>query len=202
MNELKINIMKKLLIPFFLLFVLVNACKKDEISIKPSENPVSSLVSDADWVVSDGSNGGKYELGYVFSSSTKGKVTQVGAQMKDPGVYTVSIWDGDSKVLLRQKTIEQISPNKFSLALIDDLVIEKDKKYVVSINNTINNVAKGYNALRKKLSSSATIFPISRGSIIIQKSVYVSSATTMFPSVDYSSSNAFYGFADITFIPD
>jgi hypothetical protein len=197
--------MKKLLIPFFLLVVLMNSCKKDETTtpaVKPSENPVSSLVSDADWAISDGSNGGKYELGYVFSSTAKGKITQVAAQMKDPGIYTVSIWDGDSKALLRQKTIEQTSPNKFSLATVDELVIEKDKKYLVSINNTISNVAKGYNALKKKISSSATIFPISRGSIIIQKSVYAASATTVFPSVDYSASNAFYGFADITFIPD
>jgi hypothetical protein len=195
--------MKKLLIPFFLLGLLINACKKDDVAaVKPSENPVASLISDADWVVSDASNGAKYELGYVFSANAKGKVTQVAAQMKDPGIYTVSIWDGDSKGLLRQKAIEQTSPNKFSLASIDELVIEKDKKYVVSINNTISNVAKGYNSVKKKVSSSATIFPISKGSIIIQKSVYSGSGVPVFPATDYSSSNAFYGFADITFIPD
>lgn len=195
--------MKKLLIFFFFLIVLTNACKKDEkIPAKASENPVSSLISDVDWVVSDASNGSRYELGYVFSATAKGRITQLAAQMKDPGIYTVSVWDADSKSLLRQKAIEQTSPNKFSLAMVDELVIEKDKKYVVSINNTINNVAKGYNALKKKVTSSATIFPISRGSIIIQKSVYSISAVTIFPLVDYSSSNAFYGFADITFIPD
>ena len=75
-------------------------------AVKPSENPVSSLISDTEWAVSDASNEGKYELGYVFSSSAKGKVTQVAAQMKDPGIYTVSIWDAESKGLLRQKTIE------------------------------------------------------------------------------------------------
>ena len=195
--------MKKLLIFFFFLIVLTNACKKDEtIPVKASENPVSSLISDVDWAVSDASNGSRYELGYVFSATAKGKITQLAAQMKDPGIYTVSVWDADSKSLLRQKAIEQTSPNKFSLATVDELVIEKDKKYVVSINNTISNVAKGYNALKKKVASSAAIFPISRGSIIIQKSVYSISAVTIFPSVDYSASNAFYGFADITFIPD
>lgn len=195
--------MKNLLFPLFLLIFLTNACKKDEtVALKPSENPVASLLTDTNWSVYDATNGSKYELGYVFSSSTKGKVTQVAAQMRDPGIYTVSIWDGDTKGLLRQKTIEQSSPNKFSTASIDDLVIEKDKKYVVSINNTISNVAKGYNAVKKNVNSSANIFPISKGSIIIQKSVYAISATTVFPNVDYSSSNAFYGFADITFIPD
>jgi hypothetical protein len=174
--------MKKLLIPFFLLGLLINACKKDDtVVVKPSENPVASLIADADWVVADASNNVSYELGYVFSTNAKGKITQLAAQVKDPGIYTVSIWDADSKVLLRQKAIEQTSPNKFSLASIDELVIEKDKKYVVSINNTISNVAKGYNSVKKKVSSSATIFPISKGSIIIQKSVYAASKTTVFP---------------------
>ncbi|MDZ7899056.1 MAG: hypothetical protein U5N85_13665 [Arcicella sp.] len=42
--------MKKLLIPFFLLGLLINACKKDEVvTVKPSETPVSSLLSETDW---------------------------------------------------------------------------------------------------------------------------------------------------------
>jgi Domain of unknown function (DUF4082) len=195
--------MKKLLIPFLFVGLLLNACKKDDtVAVKPSENPVASLVADADWVVADASNGGKYELGYVFSTTTKGKLTQVAAQMISPGIYTVSVWDADTKALLRQKSIEQSSPNKFSTATVEDLVIEKDKKYVVSINNTIGGVAKGYNSVKKKVASATTIFPISKGSIIIQKSVYGNGGTIIFPNVDYSTTNAFYGFADITFIPD
>jgi hypothetical protein len=194
--------MKKLLIPFLFLGLLLNACKKDDtVAVKPSENPVASLLTDADWKITTRNNG-KYEVGYVFSATTNGKVTQVAAQMGEPGIYTVSIWDATSKALLRQKSIEQSSPSKFTLATVDELAIEKDKKYLVSINNTINNVAKLYSILAKSTGGSTTIFPISRGSIIIQKSVYSSSATSVFPTTDYSETNAFFGFADITFIPN
>ncbi len=193
--------MKKLLIPLFLFFVLINACKKDDttLAVKPSENPVSSLISESGWTLTSRSVS-QYELGYVFSAITAGKITQLGVQMGEPGTYTVSVWDATSKALLRQKSVEQSSPNKFSLATVDDLAIEKDKKYLVSVNNTSNSVKKAYNVLGK--SSSTTIFPISKGSIVIQKSVYSSSNVTVFPTVDYSDSNAFYGFADFTFIPN
>ena len=195
--------MKKLLIPFFLLGLLLNACKKDDTTtaLKPTENPIATLLKDANWTAA-ANPAGKYELGYIFSASAKGKLTQVAAQMVDPGIYAVSIWDADTKALLRQKSVEQSSPNKFSTASIDELVIEKDKKYVVSISTSIGAVLKGYNQLRKNGSSTGTIFPISSGSVVIQKSVYANSAVSVFPAIDYSTSNAFYGFADITFIPD
>jgi Domain of unknown function (DUF4082) len=195
--------MKKLLIPFFLLVVLINACKKDETTTpaaKPSETPVSTLISESDWKLT-AYPASQYELGYVFSASSAGKITQLGVQMAAPGVYTVSVWDGDSKTLLRQKAVEQTSPSKFSTAAVDELVLVKDKKYVVSINSVVGGVKKGYNGLAK-IGSTTNIFPISRGSIIIQKSVYSSSAVPVFPSTDYSTSNTFWGFADITFVPD
>jgi hypothetical protein len=194
--------MKKLLIPFFLLVVLINSCKKDETTTpaaKPNENPVSSLVSETGWTLTSRSNS-QYELGYVFSSTAAGKITQLGVQMGEPGTYTVSVWDATSKALLRQKTVEQSSPNKFSLSTVDDLAIEKDKKYLISVNNTSIGVKKAYNVLGK--TSATTIFPISKGSIIIQKSVYSISTVAVFPTVDYSDSNAFYGFADMTFVPN
>ncbi len=194
--------MKKLFIPFLFLGLLLNACKKDDsVAVKPSENPVASLLKDATWTVSALSTG-KFEVGYIFSASTNGKITQLASQMVDPGTYTVSIWDANTKALLRQKSVEQSSPNKFSAASVDELIIEKDKKYVVSINTTIGTVAKAYNKLNKTTGSPTTIFPITSGSIVIQKSVYASSAVSVFPAVDYSTFNAFYGFADVTFVPD
>ena len=194
--------MKKLLIPFLFLGLLLNACKKDDtVAVKPSETPVSSLLTETDWKLT-GYGASQFELGYIFSATVAGKITQLGAQMAEPGVYTVSVWDVDTKALLRQKSVEQTSPSKFSTAAIDALPIVKDKKYLVSINSVVGGVKKGYNGVAKTTGSSTTIFPISRGSIVIQKSVYSNSATTVYPTTDYSGSNTFWGFADITFIPD
>jgi Domain of unknown function (DUF4082) len=191
--------MKKFLLPFCLLGLLVGACKTD--SAKPSETPVASLVAETDWklIILDAR---AFELGYVFSATVDGKITQLGVQMGEPGLYTVSIWDADTKALLRQKSVEQTSPSMFSTAGIDELAIVKDKKYLVSMNSVSGGVTKKYNGLTKNPPSTTTIFPISRGSIIIQKSVYSASSKPVFPVTDYSTSNGFYGFADITFIPN
>lgn len=39
--------MKKLLIPFLLLDILINACKKDEVVIVPAETPLASFFADS-----------------------------------------------------------------------------------------------------------------------------------------------------------
>jgi hypothetical protein len=195
--------MRKYLIVIVILSAYNFSCKKEDNTVKPivSENPVSDLVSESGWEITSRNNG-KYELGYVFSASTNGKITHVAAQMVSPGVYTVSIWDNNSKALLLQKTVEQTTPKKFSSVNVESLAIVKDKKYVVSINNVLSNVNKDYNVVTKK-GSNENIFPISRKSIVIQKSVYGNSnGNSIFPDVDYSSTNSFYGFADFTFVPD
>lgn len=80
---------------------------------------------------------------------------------------------------------------------------KKDETIPVKASeNPVSSLISDVDCLKKKVASSAAIFPISRGSIIIEKSVYSISAVIIFPSVDYSASNAFYGFADITFIPN
>ena len=89
--------MKKLLISFFLLGLLLNACKKDDaIVTKPSESPLAKILEDKTWTQATFSNG-PYELGYIFSASLKGKITQVGCRMPDLGIYTVSIWEEGTK---------------------------------------------------------------------------------------------------------
>ena len=57
--------MKKLLLPFLFLGLLLNACKKDNsVALKPSENPVSSLLTETDWKLTTYPSG-NYELGNV-----------------------------------------------------------------------------------------------------------------------------------------
>ncbi len=192
--------MKKLLIPFFLLVVLINACKKNETTTpatKPTESPISKILEDKTWTQSTFSNG-PFELGYIFSSSVKGKITQVGCRMPDLGIYTVSIWEEGTKKLVRQKTVEQSSPEKFTLVNVDELIIEKDVKYVISVNTAIGGVKKSYFQISN---ATANIFPIVRGSIVIQKTVYNNGATPAFPATG-SFLDKIFGYADFTFIPD
>lgn len=192
--------MKKLLIPFLIIVVLVNACKKDETTApaaKPSENPMAKILEDKTWT--EKANAAiTWELGYIFSSSVKGKITKMGCRMPEPGTYTVSIWEQATKKLLRQKTVEQSSPEKFVLVNVDELIVEKDVKHIISINTVIGGKAKMFYTIAN---ANSNIFPIARGSIVIQQSVYKNVSTSTFPDGG-SETGRMYGFSDFTFIPD
>ena len=192
--------MKKLLIPFILLVVLINACKKDETTTpaaKPRENPMAKILEDKTWT--EKSNTAiTWELGYVFGSSVRGKITQIGCKMPELGTYTVSIWEQNTKKLLRQKTVEQSSPEKFVLVNVDELIVEKDVKHVISINTVIGGKAKKFYTIAN---ANTDIFPIARGSILIQQSVYKNAITSIFPDGG-SETGRMYGYSDFTFIPD
>ena len=189
--------MKKLLIPFFLLGLLLNACKKDDTTaLKPSENPMAKILEDKTWTQSQAV--ASWELGFIFSPSTKGKIIQLGCRLPEPGVYTVSLWEQSTKKLLRQKAVEQTSPDKFTLTNVDELVVDKDVKYIVSVSSVVGGKAKPYYRIAN---TNANIFPIARGSILIQSSTYSAVATPTFPDGAIELGRMF-GYADITYIPD
>ena len=191
--------MKKLLIPFFLLGLLLNACKKDDTAaLKPSENPMAKILEDKTWTQTQSPSAIAWELGFIFSVSSKGKITQLGCRLPEPGVYTVSLWEQSTKKLLRQKAVEQTSPDKFTLANVDELVIDKDVKYIVSVSSVVGGKAKFYYRIAN---SNTNIFPIVRGSILIQSSTYRSVATPTFPDEAIETGRMF-GYADFTYIPD
>jgi hypothetical protein len=188
--------MKKLLLPLFLFGLLLNACKKDDSNTKPSESPMAKILEDKTWVATS-AIAGPFELGHIFSTITKGKITQLGCQMPEPGIYTVSLWDANSKKLLGQKSVEQTAANKLTLASLTEIIIEKDVKYIVSVNSAVNGVTKPYNYADN---SSATIFPFTIGSVIFQGTVYNISKVTVFPET--FKSKRIFGYPDFTFIPD
>jgi len=181
------------------LILILGACKDngdDAPEIKPSENPMATILQDATWTQKTST--ATWELGFIFSTSADGKITQLGCKMPEPGTYTVSLWDQSTKTLLRQKTVEQSSPDKFVSADIDELLLTKDKKYAVSVNTFIGGSAKKYYYVTN---SNSNIFPIVRGSILIQSSAYKSSATPKYPD-DGGALGSLYGYPDFTFIPN
>lgn len=179
-------------------FIVLVSCKKDEDpGVKPGETVMVSLLEESTWTQTTAS-AVSWELGYVFSTSVNGKITKLSCKMPEPGIYTVSLWEQTGKSLLRQKTIEQSTPEKFSEAGIDEFLVEKDKKYVISINTVVGGSAKKFYAISN---SNSNIFPIVRGSILIQSSVYKAIATPKFPDGG-SETGRMFGFADFTFIPD
>ncbi|MEZ0610203.1 DUF4082 domain-containing protein [Fibrella sp. WM1] len=177
----------------------LNACKKSD-ATKPAENAITSFITSETTVQATTRSSGPWELGIVFSASVAGKITQLGAKMPEPGTYRVIIWDFDSKQLLRQKTVEQTSPDKLTLEGIDALALTANKKYVISVNSQSAGTNKKYGVISK--TNSTEFMPFTKGSILVYNSCYSAVATATFPNSVANVKTEFYGFPECTFIPD
>ncbi|WP_097131218.1 DUF4082 domain-containing protein [Spirosoma fluviale] len=185
-----------------LLLASLTSCTKNE-AVKPAENPITTLLSEqapALTLVQIRGNSFR-EMGVVFSSAVAGKLTQVGSQLPDAGIYAVTIWDFDSGQLLQQKTVEQEVPDKLTLIDTDVMPLTINKKYVISINNKSGVRPQGaFTQAFKK--SGGNILPDTKGSITLHGSRYSSSSIATFPTTTLNQFSLLNGVPEFTFIPD
>ncbi|MBO0929742.1 DUF4082 domain-containing protein [Fibrella sp. HMF5036] len=175
------------------------SCKKTA-DANPEETPFTSLVKGDATLTSGVRTSGPWELGIVFNSSVAGKITKVGSKMPEPGSYRVIIWDNDTKAVLRQKTIEQSSPDVLTMEPIDALTVPVNKKYVISINSQSGGTNKKYGYVYK--TGGGDFLPVNKGSILVLNSCYQSVATATFPSAAQNVKYEFYGFPEFAFVAD
>jgi hypothetical protein len=177
--------------------VSLASCKPGDDS-KPQENPVSGFI-DGGTTTTGTRSSGPWELGIVISSSTNGKITQVGARMPEPGTYRITIWDAATKAVLRQKSVEQTAPDKLVLADIDALpVAANTTKLVVSVNSQSAGTNKKYFFA----SNGGSFLPFAKGSILVESACYRLTAPAVFPDGAKDIKSEMYGYPDVTFIPD
>ncbi|RYF71350.1 MAG: DUF4082 domain-containing protein [Cytophagaceae bacterium] len=180
-----------------LLGTLFAGCKKND-DTKPAENGLSAYISSDPTLTASSRTSGPWELGVVFSSSVAGKLTELGSKMPEPGSYRVIVWDYDTKQLLRQKTVEQTSPDKLIMSGVDALPLLPNKKYVISINSQAAGTNKKYGVVGK----STNFMPFTKGSILVYNACYENVATASFPDAAPNVLYELYGFPEFTFIPD
>lgn len=203
--------MKTLSIWAIALCLAVSGCKKDDETTtnptpaKPAENPTAKLVETGSYklVSLDFSSYKGGEYGYVFSANADGKITQLGCQMPETGVYTVSLWDDNAGKLVRQKTVEQTAPAKATLATIDELVVSKDKRYVVTVNLTAGGILKKVYRLDSGTATLIT-YPKVVGNVLLvaPKYKYAVSTPTYPDGTDQLTNTFIFGIPDFTFIPN
>ena len=188
--------MKKLLIPFILLVVIMNACKKDEATV-PAETPLAKFFADS--TVKFGSktvNSSYYEYGQRFQVSKAGKITKLGVKTPSPGVYRIAIWDVATKTIISQKTVEQTTGNEQVWGDITPQPLEANKQYYITY------LANNWNTAYPK-TGAAFIYPIAKGSVVILAYGFASTtvgATPKYPTSEPTSYIA--GFVDFSFTPD
>ena len=189
--------MKKLLIPLLLLVVLINACKKDEAVIVPSETPLTSFFADS--TIKFGAkilNSTFYEYGQRFQVSKAGKITKLGVRTPSPGVYRLAIWDVATKTLISQKTVELTSGNIQTWGDITPQQLVANKQYYITY------LSNNWNVAYPKMGTDFS-YPIAKSNVIILAYGYAISAigaVPKYPTVEPKSYIA--GFVDFTFVAD
>lgn len=182
----------------------LSACSKSEAeteAVKPAENNIARYVeANASTLESKIRSSGPWELGVVFSTAAAGKLTQVGTRMPEPGSYRVIIWDFEAKTVLRQKTVEQSTPDQLTLADVDALALTPNKKYVISVNSQSGGANKKYFYAAK--TGGGEIMPFTKGSVLVHSAGYTHSAAAKFPNEVNEVKSELYGYPEFTFVAD
>lgn len=193
--------MKKYILLSVLVLPLLMAACKDNNKTKPTENPISAIVKDTTVVKMGVRTAGPWELGLAFSASVPGKISHLGVRMPDPGSYRVLLWDFNSRTLLRQKTVEQSGPGILTMANLEEpLILQADKKYVISVNTQSMGVNKKYYWAAR--TDFGDMYPLQRGSILIHTALFSAVSTPTFPTSEPASKIEIFGLPEFTFVPD
>ncbi|KLT69014.1 DUF4082 domain-containing protein [Flavobacterium sp. ABG] len=109
---------------------------KETVTNYEVENPLNSVVAQVGLKRYDYMNNPSEELGLVFTPTVKGNIKAITVKLPgaSPGLR-VTIWDFDSRAVLRTEIINVKEANIQVWKKIEDLNLIKDKKYLISMNN-------------------------------------------------------------------
>lgn len=181
---------------FLLLFFAISNCRSSEeeaaapANPHPLENPLPGYITSSGVnTVANLINAGDYEFGLVFSPTVNGKLSAIHVQIPSTNAnLRVTIWDFDSKAILRSETINIATANTMITKAITSLELLKDKKYLISMNSN-----DWYE--RKKNPTSAIVYPITSGNIIFHSYLWKEGTAQVFP---LSTSSSYYA-GDLSF---
>lgn len=167
------------------------SCSKDDETEQPvpivyaEENPLAKYYENTGFTTStDFINAGDYEFGLAFTPKVKGKMNALVAKL--PAVnpsLRVTIWDYTTKTVIRSETVNVGSANTEIVKSIPELVLEKDKKYFISMNS--NDWFK-----RNKPDNSNAVYPVMAGNITFLEYRWVSGTGQSWPTNVSSNYNA------------
>jgi len=180
----------KLTIVTLLVFSLAS-CKKEKTHAE--ENPLEKYYELTGFNTKTiAQNAGWYESSLAFSPLVKGKINALTIKIPDVNsALKVTIWDYDTKAALRTETIEVAAANTQVVKSITPLSLEKDKKYIISMNSN------DWYIMKKPDGSDAT-YPLTAGNIkfIEYRWVDAVSGTPKFPTIISHNYNA----GDLSFV--
>lgn len=177
----------KTLFTILLTAVLAVSCSSDDDNTPKfkTENPLAAYYTQTGFTTSTNFiNSGDYEFGLVFTPTVKGKITAITIKLPatNPNLR-VTIWDYDTKTVLRSETLNVATADVEVKKEISELALEKDKKYLISMNS--NDWYK-----KSKADNSATTYPVVAGNITFNEYRWLSGTAQTFPTTVATTYNA------------
>lgn len=170
----------KTIIALLSIVLTISCSKDDDKDIAPefkTENPLEAYHLEAGFTkVANFINAGDYEFGLVFTPAVKGNMKAI--TLKLPAVNSsvrVTIWDYDSRAVLRSETLNVATADLLVKKEITILPLEKDKKYVITMNS--NDWYK-----KSKPDDAAAAYPIVAGNITFHQYLWLSGTSQAFPT--------------------
>ncbi|WP_153391769.1 DUF4082 domain-containing protein [Chryseobacterium vaccae] len=179
----------------------ITSCSKDDDEPIPQpityavENPLDKYHEMTGFTTTTNFiNSGDYEFGLAFSANVKGKISAITIKLPDVNPnLRVTFWDYTTKTVLRTETINVTASNTLITKSISELALEKDKKYVITMNS--NDWYK-----RSKPDNSNAAYPITAGNIKFWEYKWTSGTAQAFPtttSLDYNGGDLSFNFQQV-----
>lgn len=188
---IKIYIMQKITCLYIIIIAITAiffiACNKNSNSNTPTiktETPLNALIKNGflDSTITF-TNSTSFEMGYSFSSSKNGILTQLGGLFPDKKSYRVALWDSASQTLLDSAIIQVRDTSKFNYTAISPINIIAKRKYIITTNN--QDGAKRYFILLRKVPNQLQL-PVQSGNITIHQEMEKRCSQACFPIVNSS----------------
>lgn len=188
--------MKNLILSLVAIAAITLQCRKDDDNtepvVYPEENPLSLYHTNAGFTTtSNFINAGNYEFGLVFSPTVNGKINSIVLQLPDVNAnLKVTFWDYNKKTVLKSEVVNVSAANTVITKPITGLILEKDKKYVISMNS--NDWYK-----RSKPDNSDIVYPVTAGNIKFWEYRWLGTSDQIFPtnvSLNYNGGDLSFNF--------
>jgi len=206
--------MKKIIFAASVLLFFCTACKKQTSIAKPYVGPLEQFVAGymaANPSITIGTSNSidlPQEEGIVFQSAKKGYISALGVRMPVAGgVYTVSLWDYDTKQLLKQYQVTNTVNTGFNYidmeAKGEIVEIPANKKYVASVFVKASGQSQPwpyYNIIKPDgTGSAATFIPFTQGSLTCLGTQTGRNSVPSFPDQQVLHFDIMDGLCDVNF---
>ncbi|WPO83571.1 hypothetical protein SD427_04340 [Chryseobacterium sp. JJR-5R] len=160
-------------------------CSKEEdeavqqpAKVYAEESPLSAYIANSGFnqVSTNFINSGSYEFGLRFSPKVKGKINAVSVNIPDSApTIRVTIWDADTKTVLKTINISSVVANVEKKETIEPLMLQKDGKYAITFNSN-----DWYN--RTRTGNTPITYPVAAGNISFEGYNWMATSAQSFPT--------------------